>query len=120
MAQEQGTDLEVSELDRGQLDDFRALIEVKILFGLHRDISAQKASKICIFFRIFPKSRTQGEKSPLQKIITSTSRLYDKIFRLLAFVIEELDKVQFGWEIPPCSPHLDPFTRFSLFSNLQL
>ncbi len=27
-------------LDRGHLDDSRALIKVKILFGLHRDISA--------------------------------------------------------------------------------
>ncbi len=48
-------------------------------------------------------------------MITSTSGIYGEIFRLLAFVIDELDKVQFGWEASPCSPHLDPFTRFSIF-----
>ena len=53
MTQEQATDLGVSALDRGQLDDSRALIKVKILFGLHRDISAGKMSKISIFCRIF-------------------------------------------------------------------
>ncbi len=30
----------VLALDRGYLDDSRAVIKVKILFGLHRDISA--------------------------------------------------------------------------------
>jgi len=42
LAQEQGADLRISALDRGQLDNSRALIKVKILFGLHRDIRAQK------------------------------------------------------------------------------
>ena len=40
LAQEQAIDLGISELDRGHIDDSRALIEVKILFGLHRDITA--------------------------------------------------------------------------------
>jgi hypothetical protein len=53
LAQEQATDLEVSALDRGQLVDSRALIKVKILFRPHRDISAQKTSKIIIFCRFF-------------------------------------------------------------------
>jgi hypothetical protein len=115
LAQEPATDLRGSALDRGQLVDSRALIKIKILFGLHRDISAQKASKISIFCRFFPhKQNMEEKKHSVQKIITSTSGIYSEIFRLLAFVIDELDKVQFGWEASPYSPHLDPFTRFSI------
>jgi hypothetical protein len=62
LVQEQATDLGVSALDRGQLDDSRALIKVKILFGLHRDICAQKTSKIGILYMIFPKNGTRGKK----------------------------------------------------------
>jgi hypothetical protein len=57
LTQGQATDLGVSALDRGQLDDSRALIKVKILFGHHKDISAQKMAKISIFCRIFPKKQ---------------------------------------------------------------
>jgi hypothetical protein len=52
-----------SALDRGQLVDSRALIKIKILFGLHRDISAQKASKISIFCRFFLQKQNMEEKN---------------------------------------------------------
>ena len=63
MAQEHATDLGVSELDRELLDDSRALIEVKILFGLHRDITAEKTSKISIFCRIFSRKQNTRRKN---------------------------------------------------------
>ena len=47
-------------------------------------------------------------------MITSTSGIYGEIFRLLAFVIEELDKIQLG-------PSFGPLYKvFKFFSNLQL
>ena len=63
MAQEQTADLPISTLDRRQLDDSRALIKVKILSGLHRDIRAQKTSKISIFLQRFPKKQNMEEKN---------------------------------------------------------
>ncbi len=65
LAQEQATDLEVSALDRGQLVDSRALIKVKILFRLHRDISAQKRQKLAFSVGFFPQNRTRGKKHSL-------------------------------------------------------
>ncbi len=56
-----------------------------------------------------------GKNTFARKMIDSTSGIYGKIFRLLAFIIEELDKIQFCWEVPQYPPHLDPFTRFSIF-----
>ncbi len=50
-------------------------------------------------------------------MIISVSGIYVKIFSL-AFVIEEPDKIQFGWEISSCLPHLNTFTRFSIFFEL--
>jgi predicted dinucleotide-binding enzyme len=55
LTQEQATDLGVSALDRGQLDNSRALIKVKILFGSHRDISAQKLENLAFSVEFFPK-----------------------------------------------------------------
>jgi hypothetical protein len=63
LAQEPATDLGGPALDRGQLVDSRALIKIKILFGLHRDISAQKASKISIFCRFFSQKQNMEEKT---------------------------------------------------------
>jgi hypothetical protein len=63
LAQEPATDLGGSALDRGQLVDSRALIKIKILFGLHRDISDQKASKISVFCRFFPQKQNMEEKN---------------------------------------------------------
>jgi hypothetical protein len=57
LAKEPATDLGGSALDRGQLVDSRALIKIKILFGLHRDILAQKASKISISCKFFPQKQ---------------------------------------------------------------
>jgi hypothetical protein len=51
-------------------------------------------------------------------MITLMSSIYDKIFRLLAFVIEELEKAQFSWEVPPCDPDLERFPKFSNFFAL--
>ncbi len=51
-------------------------------------------------------------------MITSTSGIYGKIFRLLAFVIEKLNKIEFVWEAPSWLPHLNTFTRFSIFFEL--
>ncbi len=53
-------------------------------------------------------------------MITSTNGIYGKIFRLIAFVIEELDKIQFGWEVPPCPLIWTPLQGFQFFSNLQV
>ncbi len=53
-------------------------------------------------------------------MITSTSGINGKIFRLLTFVIEELDKMQFGWEVPPCALIWTPSQGFQFFPNLQL
>jgi len=46
LAQEPATDLGSSTLNRGQLVDSRAPIKIKILFGLHRDISVQKDQRL--------------------------------------------------------------------------
>jgi hypothetical protein len=51
-------------------------------------------------------------------MIISTSGIYGKIFRLFAFVIQELDKIQFVWGAPSCLPHLNTFTRLSVFFEL--
>jgi hypothetical protein len=64
----------------------------------------KKASKISIFCGALPKKQNMGKNTFARKMIDSTSGIYGKIFRLLAFVIEELDKIQFDWEAPSCPP----------------
>jgi len=67
LAQEPATDLGSSTLDRGQLVDSRALIKIKILFGLHRDISAQKGQRLVFSVDFFPKNKTWGKNIPYKK-----------------------------------------------------
>jgi hypothetical protein len=85
--------------------------------GFIETFQPKKYRKLAFSVGFFRKNRTQGKKHPLQKMIGSTGSIYGKIFRLLAFVMEKLDKVQSGWEVSHCSPHLDPFTRFQFFEG---
>jgi hypothetical protein len=51
------------------------------------------------------QKREHGRKKlSLQEMITSTSCIYDKIFRLVPFEIDEIHKVQFGCKGPPEPP----------------
>jgi hypothetical protein len=55
-----------------------------------------KTSKRAFLYSHFPKKQNMGEKKlPLQKIIVSTSSIYDKIFILLSFEIKELAKLKY-------------------------
>jgi hypothetical protein len=65
----------------------------------------KKRQKLAFSVDFFPKNKAWRKKTFRTKMITSTNGIYGEIFRLLAFVIDELDKVQFGWEASPCSPH---------------
>jgi hypothetical protein len=67
LAKEQTTELGVSELDRGQLDDSRVLIEVKILFGFIEILQPKKRQKLAFSVDFFPESRTRGEKTSATK-----------------------------------------------------
>jgi hypothetical protein len=48
-------------------------------------------------------------------MITSTSCIYDKIFRLPSFEMDGIHKVEFGYKRPLTSPYLDPFARLGKF-----
>jgi hypothetical protein len=80
----------------------------------------KKRQKLAFSVEFFQKTEHREKKRPLQKMFTSTSSIYGKIFRLLAFVIEELDKIQFDWEALSCPPIWTPLHGLQFFSNLQL
>jgi hypothetical protein len=108
-------------LNKRQFDDSKAVIKSQNMFGLHGNVWAQKTSKINIFLWRFPKkTKHERKKLLIPKMVTSTSSIYGKIFRLLSFEVMELCKIQFSWGARPCTPSRIPLQRFQLFLNLCL
>jgi hypothetical protein len=93
------------EMSINLYNNSKTLIKIKNMFGFYWDIWGQK---LTFSYEISQKDRTQGKKLLLPKMITPTSSIYAKIFRLLSFEIVELGQVQLSWITPPWSLPLEP------------